>query len=241
MSVNARAMRSRSSGSSRAVRVHRPRGGDHRPEIGGHRDRQPRGPHPLVPERAHRDLPPLVVAPEAAVDGDAGVGEEDVVQHGVAGEVADRPAFDAGRLDVDDERGDALVLGVAFERGGIGTEEEQTEAREVGGADPRLLAVHDVVVAGPVVAPDRGGAHVGQVGARLGLAEALAPVLVGAEDPGEPTLLLLLGAPLEDHRADLPHPVGVVDAGSAHARHLLGVDRVLHRRRLAPVPRRGAS
>ena len=54
-----------------------------------------------------------------------------------------------------------------------------------------LLAVHDVLVA----VADRHRAHVREVGAGLGLGEALAPVLVGGEDAGQPALLLLLGAP----------------------------------------------
>ena len=83
---------------------------------------------------------------------------------------------------------------------------------------------------------DRRGAEVREVGAGLGLAEALAPVLVGREDPGQPRLLLLLGAPRDDHRADLPDAVRVVDARRAHPRHLLGVDDVLHRRGLAAAP-----
>ena len=32
---------------------------------------------------------------------------------------------------------------------------------------------------------------------------------------GQPPLLLLVGAPADDHRADLPEAVGVVDAGRA--------------------------
>ena len=55
-------------------------------------------------------------------------------------------------------------------------------------------------------------AQVGQVAAGLRLAEALAPVLVGVEDAGQPLLLLLVGAPADDHGPDLPDAVGVVDA-----------------------------
>ena len=119
-----------------------------------------------------------------------------------------------GVLHVDDERGDALVLRAPLDRRGIGAEEEQPPLREVRGGDPDLLAVDDVLVA----VADRGGAKVGEVGTGLRLAEALAPVLVGREDAGQPPLLLLLGAPRDDHRADLPDAVGVVDPGRADAR-----------------------
>src|SRR4029079_16704456 len=99
--------------------------------------------------------------------------------------------------------------------------------------DPDLLSVDDVLVA----VAHRGRAQVGEVGTGLRLAEALAPVLVGRQDAGQPPLLLLLGAPRDDHRADLPDAVRVEDAGRAHPRHLLGVDDVLDRCGLAPVPR----
>src|SRR5205807_7325463 len=70
--------------------------------------------------------------------------------------------------------------------------------------------------------------EVGQVAARLRLGEALAPVLVGGEDPREPPRLLLLCSPADDHGPDLPYAVGVEDAGGPGSRHLLGVDDVLH-------------
>ncbi len=115
---------------------------------------------------------------------------------------------------------------------GIGAHEEQAPLGDVGGRDPDLLAVEHVVVA----VGDRDGAQVGEVAAGLRLAEALAPVVVGVEDVGDPPLLLLVGAPADDHRADLPQAVGVVDAGRAVARHRLGVDDVLGDRRVAAAP-----
>src|SRR5215207_11662133 len=98
--------------------------------------------------------------------------------------------------------------------------------------DPDLLAIHHVLVA----VADGCRAQVGQVGAGFRLAEPLAPVLRRVEDAGQPTLLLLVGAPLDDHGTDLPDAVGVVDARRAHARVLLGVDHVLDRCRFAPAP-----
>ena len=59
---------------------------------------------------------------------------------------------------------------------------------------------------------------------------------VGREDAGQPLVLLLVGAPRDDHRADLPEPVRVVDARRAVLRHRLGVDDVLHRRGFAAAP-----
>ncbi len=214
------------------VRVHRVRGGDHRLQVRRHRDREARGADPLVTERAHRDLPALAFAAEPAVHRDDRVGEPDFVEHRVAGDVTDRPGLDTGRLHVDDERGDALVLRAAIERGRVAAQQEEAPLREVRGGDPGLLPVHDVVV----TVEDRHRAHVREVRAGLRLAEPLAPVDLGVQDPGEPALLLLGGTPLDDHRADLPDAVRVVDAGGAHPRHLLGVDRVLDRGGLPAVP-----
>ena len=138
-----------------------------------------------------------------------------------------------GQLHVDDEGGDPLVLGPALDGGGVGAHEEQAPLGQVGGGDPDLAAGHDVLV--PV---EHGqGAEVGEVGAGLGLGEPLAPVDIGVEDPREPHLLLLLGAPAQDHGADLPQAVGVVDARRLGPGHLLGVDGVLHDRGLTASPR----
>ncbi len=115
---------------------------------------------------------------------------------------------------------------------GVGANQEEAPPGQVGGGDPDLLPVEDVVVA----VGDGGGAQVGQVAARLGLAEALAPVVIGVEDVRDPALLLLVGAPTDDHGADLPQAVGVVDAGRAVAGHRLGVDDVLGHGGVAAAP-----
>ena len=87
---------------------------------------------------------------------------------------------------------------------------------------------------------DRRRAQVGQVVAGHGLAEALAPVLLGLEDGRQPLRLLLLGAPLDDHRPDLPDPVGVEHARRAVLGHHLGVEEALHGVDGAPVGVLGA-
>src|SRR5215207_4665729 len=207
-------------------------GRDHRAQVRRHRDREPGGADALVPERAHRDLPALAFLAEPTVGRDAGVGEPHLVEELVAGDVADRAAFDPRRVHIDDERGDALVLGAALDCLRVRPQQEQAPVGEMRRRDPDLLAIHHVLVA----VADGCCAQVRQVGARFRLAEPLAPVLRRVEDAGQPTLLLLVGAPLDDHGADLPDAVGVVDARRAHARALLGVDDVLDRRRLAPTP-----
>ena len=74
---------------------------------------------------------------------------------------------------------------------GIGPHEEQPPPGEVGGRRPDLRAVDDVLVA----VGDGERAQVGEVAAGLGLGEALAPVLGGADDAGQPPLLHLAVTP----------------------------------------------
>ena len=150
--------------------------------------------------------------------------EEDLVEHLLAGHVPDGPGLDARGLHVDDEGGDALVLGAAFDGGGVGPQEEEPPSGQVGGGDPDLLTVDHVGVA----VPDGGGPQVGQVVAGIGLGEPLAPVVGGIEDGRQPPGLLLVGAPGDDHRPDLPEAVGVEQPRRAVLGHDLGVDDPLH-------------
>ena len=189
---------------------------------------------PLVAEGAHGHHPALALAAQPVVDRDVDVGEVDLVEHLVAGHVADGAALDARGLEVDDEGGDALVLGPALDGGRVGAEQEQAPLGQVRGRDPDLLAVDHVVVA----VEDGHGAEVGQVVAGVGLGEPLAPVLVGVEDRGEPAVLLLLGAPLDEHRADLPDAVGVVHPRCPVLGHDLRVEEALDRRGLPAAPLR---
>ena len=63
---------------------------------------------------------------------------------------------------------------------------------------PHLLTVDQ-----PLVAVEHGGGgQRGQVGAGVGFAETLAPAHGAVEDPWQELLLLVLGAPLQDRRAD---------------------------------------
>ena len=137
---------------------------------------------------------------------------------------------------------------------GVGAAHHEDPVGDVAEAGPHLLAVDD-----PLVAVEHGrGLHVGEVGAGVGLAEPLAPVLVGAQDRREEALLLLVGA---EHHQRRPEQLLAEEAGAARPAgagvllvedHLLGerADRgrrtasatrcpPSHRRR-ARAPRRGA-
>ena len=115
------------------------------------------------------------------------VGEEDLVELGVAGDLDERPHLDAGRVHVDDHVGQVLVP----RRVGIAQADEDAEVGDVRERRPDLLAVDEEVVA--LVLDPR--ARRGEVAAGVGLGEALAPDLLGAQDLREVALLLLVACP----------------------------------------------
>ena len=80
---------------------------------------------------------------------------------------------------------------------------------------------------------DRLGLQRREVGARLGLGEALAPDLLGGEDRLEEALLLLLGAVGDHDRAAHHEAEHVRRPGRLGARQLLAEDRLLDQRRAA--------
>ncbi len=127
------------------------------------------------------DTPPaLADVAEPLRVGDADVGEEDLVELGVAGDLAQRPHLDARRLHVDDEVRHALVLGT--DSGSVRAM-SMPQPSEVGERGPHLLAVDDPLVA---VADARVESD-GDVGAGAGLAEELAPDLLAGEQRAQVT------------------------------------------------------
>ena len=77
------------------------------------------------------------------VVGDVHVGEEDLVERRAAGHLPQRAHLDTGRLHVDDEAGEALVLG----RVGIAAADDLADVAELRAGRPHLLAVDDPLVA----------------------------------------------------------------------------------------------
>ena len=94
------------------------------------------------------------------------------------------PDLDAVLAHRHEQVGDALVLG----RVAVGAGQHEAPVGPVGQRGPHLLAVDH-----PLVAVELGaGLDVGEVGAGVGLAVALAPQLGAGDDPGqEPGLLLV--------------------------------------------------
>ena len=147
----------------------------------------------LVRERRVGDRPSVVQRADELIVGHEHLVEEHLVELGVAGDLHERPHLDAGRLHVDDEIRDALVL----RRVGVGARQADAPARELRVRRPHLLAREQPAV----VDAHRARLQRREVGAGVGLAEELAPDLVGGEDRREPALLLLVGAVREQRRA----------------------------------------
>ena len=127
-----------------------------------------------------------------------------------------------GRCHVHDEIREPHVLGGV----GVGAHQRDPPPGELGVARPDLLALEYPAALGG----DGPGGERGQVRSCPGLAEQLAPDLLGAEDAGKPARLLLVGAVRQDRR---PH---VVDAVAVHRLRRPGAgvlhveDGHLHRR-----------
>ncbi len=150
----------------------------------------------LVHERRDRDAPTLTFVTDARTVGDMDVGEEDLVELGLTGDLEQRAHVDAWCLHVDEECRQTLVLGCI----GIRTGDDEPERRDVRQGRPHLLTVED-----PLVAVSLGpGGQAGNVGPRPGLAEELAPDLLVGEE-GSQVARLLLWCPMRD------------DGGRAHA------------------------
>ena len=176
-------------------------------------------------ERRGGDLPARVEWSEQGVGGHADVVEENLGEVGGTVERDQRTGLDARQPHVDDEAGDALVLG----RLRIGAHVQLAPVGAVPERRPDLLTVHHEVVA----VADGAGAKRRQVGACLGLRHALTPDVVGAHHAGQQRALLVIGSVVHDRRSDVVHADHVERHGSSRSRHLLGVDQLLEHRRAA--------
>ena len=161
---------------------------------------------PLVHQRRDRDTPSLALAADASRVGHPHVGEEDLVELGLPGDLEERSHLDAERLHVDEERRHPLVLGEV----GVRARHNEAERGDVRQGGPDLLPVQQPLLA---VALGAGG-QPGDVGSRAGLAEELAPDLLVREEGTEVALLLLGRAVGGD--GGRAHPVA---DGVAHPGH----------------------
>ena len=170
----------------------------------------------LVHQRGERDVPPVVDVAEAVVVGDPHLVEEDLVEARAAGHLTQRPHLDAGRLHVDDEPGEPLVLGQV----GVGAGDDLADVGVLRAGGPHLLAGDH-----PLVAVALGlGLQAGQVAAGAGLAEQLAADDVAAVHRLQVAVLGGVAAVGEDRRRDHAEP----DREEALVGHLvLGLEAVL--------------
>ena len=159
---------------------------------------------------------------------DHGVGEEHLVERGMAVHLLQRMDLHAGLLHVEDEVGQPLVLGHVP----VGARQQQAPVRLVGAGGPHLLAVDHPLVALAVGARD-GARHV-RAAARL--AEQLAPGVLAGEDAAQELLLMQVGAVVEDGGGGQGADARLGDADRADAGELLVDDGVELHRQVAAVP-----
>src|SRR5438034_301564 len=187
----------------------------------------------LEAERRLRDLPALAEAADEVALLGARVGHEDLVELRAARDLLEGAHLHAGLAHVEQEARDPLVLGHA----GIAAREQDAPVRDVAAARPDLLTVDEEVIA-PVLGAR---AQAGEVRARVRLGVQLAPHLLGGEDLSQITLLLLGRAVDDDGRPDEPDAEAVDRRRRVGARHLVGGDGLLHRRRAPAAVLRGPT
>ncbi len=127
-----------------------------------------------------------------------------------------------GRVHVDDEHRQALVLGHV----GVGARQQQAVGGELRVGRPHLLAVQRP---GAVVVAPGPRLDAGQVGAGGRLGEQLAPDLVAVQHRPQVARLLLVAAVRDDRRPEHAHADHVEDAGDAGRADLLVDDHLLDR------------
>ncbi len=174
-----------------------------------------------------RHPPALVDLAHHVGGGHADVLEEDLVELGLARDLAEGPDGDTGGLHVHEDEGDALVLGGA----GIRPHEEEAPVGHMRHARPHLLTVEHVRVA----VEDGARLEIGEVAARVGLREALAPELVGVQDLAEMPGLLRRRAVAHQGGTEHGDAAAIHGLGRLRAGHLFVEDDLLHDRGAAPA------
>ena len=172
------------------------------------------------------DPPAVVLRADEVRDRNAHVVEEHLAEVALAVEGPHRTHLDAGTAHVEDHPGDALVLRSIR----VGADEELAVVGDVRARAPDLLAADHVFVA----LAHGSSAQRGEIGARLGLREPLAPHDLTFEDPRQVEAALLLG-PLGDERGTCVRVADEVDADVRRTRRrvLLEVHQLLRRGKTA--------
>ena len=168
------------------------------------------------------DPPAVVLVADAALDRHPHLVEEELrelrgPEHGLQ-----RPYLDAGQVHRQHQPGDAVVLLHV----GVGAHEQLAEVADLTERAPDLLTGHHVVIA----VADGPRAERSEVGAGLGLREALAPDLLAAKDLRQVRLLLCLSSLRHDRGPGVQQPHEVhPDVRRAGSRGLFEEDELLAR------------
>ena len=179
----------------------------------------------LVHQRRDRHLPAVADAADDVGIRDPRLLDEELVELTLTCDLDEGTDLDRLLLHVHEKVGEPLVLGGV----GVGAGDEHAPLRELGQGRPDLLPGDHPLVA----VLDRLGLQRGEIRARLGLGEPLAPDLVGGQDRLEVALLLLLGAVGDHDRAAHRQPEDVGRARDLGRGRLLGEDGLLDHRRAA--------
>jgi hypothetical protein len=142
---------------------------------------------------SHR--PPLTFDPNELLGGDKDFGQEHFVEFRITGHLDERADINSFSSHVNDEGRDALLRAGRI---GVGAGQAQAERGELRVRGPDLSTGDQITT----VDGDGAGRERGQITAGVGLAEELAPDLVGREDGREEALALVVRAMGQQGRPD---------------------------------------
>ena len=174
----------------RAVRV----GQHHQLLVGVRTARTPADESCLVGQHGARRRPTLVDLTQDAAHRDNYVGEKHLVEMRRTGGLHQRPYVDARAVHVDEQEGDAVMLGHI----GIRTHQQHAAIAELRGRVPHLLAIDHELVA-IAIGPAR---KAGQIATGTRLAEELTPCIITGEQPREVFAPLLVAAVAHEGRPE---------------------------------------
>src|SRR5579864_1546055 len=171
-------------------------------------------------QSADGHVPSVIDLTEYVFHGNANVTEKNLVEFALAGHLAQRTDFNAGRFHVDQQNRETLVFGnsriCAYHQ--LAPDSYPTVTR------PHLLDVDDIMF----VRKPRLSLQSGEIGARIWFGEALAPNFFGAENLRNEALLLSVCTVSDDRRPDEPQAQGVRHRRGFEKRHFLPKNRLLH-------------
>src|SRR5579872_5868 len=180
---------------------------------------------PLEHQGGDRDLPSLILLADEVLLRHLHIFEENLVKIRVAGDLYQRPHRHTRAMHIDEDVTDALVLRGRW----IGAREQDAHVGVMRIRGPYLLSVDDEVVA----FLDRTRLQRRHIGTGAGLRISLAPDFLARQNLRHVALLLFLGSPMDDGRADQHDAEAIDQRGRAGPGHLFVVDDLLNQVRAA--------